>query len=229
MKRILLKISGEGLGSHNTPFDFLIINRLVRDIFHLHLQGIQIAIVVGGGNLFRGAKNVEIERTKADHVGMLATMMNGLILQEALSHMDVTSHVVAPYPYTPCIEPFSPLDVRKYLDQNHVVICTGGTGSPYFTTDTAAVLRALEFKCDALLKGTNVDGVYDKDPRKFEDAVHFDKLTFEEVIEKRYQVMDLTAFTLAKEGKLPIVVFSLFEENALSNIVKGEGRFSVVS
>lgn len=229
MKRILLKISGEGLGSEHTPFDFSIINRLARDIFHLHQHGVQIAIVVGGGNLFRGAKNNEIERTKADHVGMLATMMNGLILQEALSHVDVSAHVMAPYPYRPCIENFCPLKARGYLDQNHVVICTGGTGSPYFTTDTASVLRALELNCDALLKGTNVDGVYDKDPKKFSDAIRLDALTFDAVIENHYQVMDLTAFTLAKEGKLPIIVFSLFEENALLSTVKGEGRFSVVS
>lgn len=229
MKRILLKVSGEGLSGANTsPFDFSIVHRLARNIWHLHQEGVQIAIVVGGGNLFRGAKNDEIERTKADHIGMLATMMNGLVLQEALMHLDLKTYVVAPFPYTPLIEIYQPLTARRHLEQGDIVICAGGTGSPYFTTDTTGVLRALELQCDALLKGTNVNGVYDKDPRMSSDAKHLANLTFEEVISNCYQVMDLTAFTLAKEDRLPIFVFSLFEDNSLVRVARGQGVFSVI-
>jgi uridylate kinase len=228
MRRVLLKVSGEGLAGGKISFDFSVINQLAQDISSLSKQGVHVAIVIGGGNLFRGAKNHKMERAKADHVGMLATMMNGLILQEALSDHDAPSHVMAPYPYTPCIESFCLIKAREYLDKERIVICTGGTGSPYFTTDTAAVLRALEFQCDVLLKGTNVDGVYNTDPLRNPNALHLKSLTFEEVIEKQYKVMDLTAFTLAKEGKLPIIVFSLFEKNSLLNIFNQKGQFSII-
>lgn len=212
MKRILLKLSGESLKSPQaSPFDFLILSRLATHISELCQQGIQVAIVIGGGNLFRGAQQDEIERVTADHIGMLATMMNGLALQEVLKKMGITCHVMAPYAYIPCMKTYSVTQARHHLEENHVVICVGGTGSPYFTTDTASVLRALELNCDALLKATNVLGVYDKDPKHHKDAVLLPRLTFDEVIEKRYQVMDLTAFTLARDAHLPIIVFSVQE------------------
>lgn len=229
MKRILLKISGEGLSDTKNCFSFEKINCLIKNISYLHQKNIQIAIVIGAGNLFRGGQQIEIERQQGDHIGMLGTMMNALVLKNYFEKNNLQTNVMAPFPYTPSIDRFSIESAHHKLNKKHIVIFAGGTGSPFFTTDTASVLRALELNCDTLLKGTNVDGIYDKDPKHYPNAKFYQELTYDFVIKNNLNVMDMTAFTLAKEHKLPIIIFDLFKPHSIESIVNKTKKFTTVS
>ncbi len=187
-------------------------------------EGVQIAVVVGGGNIFRGMQAEEggMERTQGDYMGMLATMINSMALQAALESIDVPTRLQSAIEMKQIAEPFIRRRAMRHLEKNRVVIFGAGTGNPYFTTDTAASLRAIEIEADVILKGTKVDGIYTADPMKFPDAVRYDRVSFTEVYEKNLNVMDLTAFTLCNENKLPIIVFDMLKNDNLLNVVKGE-------
>ena len=224
-KRILLKISGEalsggkGYGIHNS-----ILTHLSNEIKNIHELGIEIAIVVGGGNIFRGIEgtNLGVDRATGDYMGMLATIINSLALQNALEKNGLDTRVQTAIEMRQIAEPYIRRRAIRHLEKGRIVIFGGGTGNPFFTTDTAAALRAIEIEADILLKATNVDGIYDKDPNKFSDAKKFDRLTFSEAYEKNLKIMDLTAFSLCKDNNLPIIVFNLFKEENLKKIINGE-------
>lgn len=187
-------------------------------------EGVQVAVVVGGGNIFRGMQAEEggMERTQGDYMGMLATMINSMALQAALESIDVPTRLQSAIEMKQIAEPFIRRRAMRHLEKNRVVIFGAGTGNPYFTTDTAASLRAIEIEADVILKGTKVDGIYTADPMKFPDATRYERVSFTEVYEKNLNVMDLTAFTLCNENKLPIIVFDMMKNDNLLNIVKGE-------
>lgn len=231
-KRILLKLSGEGLmGDKSFGMSADVISALAEQIKQVHQIGVQICIVVGGGNIFRGAKEVSkgMNRSVADQVGMLATIMNALYLQDALEKVGVPVRVMSGLNVPQVCEPYMYRKALKHLECNRVIVFAGGTGNPYFTTDTGAALRAAEMNCNALLKATQVDGVYDSDPRQNNQAERFERISYDEVIEKQLKVMDITAVTLAKESGIPIVVFAQKGENALIDAVCGKGKFTVIN
>lgn len=231
-KRILLKLSGEGLmGDKSFGMSADVISALAEQIKQVHQIGVQICIVVGGGNIFRGAKEASkgMNRSVADQVGMLATIMNALYLQDALEKVGVPVRVMSGLNVPQVCEPYMYRKALKYLECNRVIVFAGGTGNPYFTTDTGAALRAAEMNCNALLKATQVDGVYDSDPRQNNQAERFEHISYDEVIEKQLKVMDITAVTLAKESGIPIVVFAQKGENALIDAVCGKGKFTVIN
>jgi len=222
--RILLKLSGEGLGAGEDPFDHKRLAGLAQQIRRLSSEGVEIGIVVGGGNLFRArSANLDVlNRVTADHVGMLATLMNATVLRDYLRAEGSRSVVLSPRGVPPISRTFS-RDIALPLFKSHtVLIFGGGTGNPFFTTDTAAALRAVEIEADALLKGTQVDGVYDKDPRRHDDAERFDFLTYDEVIDRRLGVMDLSAITLCKERGVPIEVFDISDPRNIMRLLNGE-------
>jgi len=194
-------------------------------------MNVQIAIVIGGGNIYRGAKNnnLGIERTQGDYMGMLATIINGLALQSALGNIGIKCKLLSGIRIDPLCELTSSSKAIQHLEKNEIVIISGGTGNPYFTTDTAAVLRALEINADVILKGTRVDGVYTEDPEKNPLAKKYDTLTFEEAYEKKLGIMDMTAFTLCKDNKLPIIVFNMNTEGNLQKIINGESAGTLVT
>lgn len=231
-KRILLKLSGEGLMG-DKPFGMSadVISSLAEQIKRVYQAGVQICIVVGGGNIFRGAKEASkgMNRSVADQVGMLATIMNALYLQDALEKIGVAVRVMSGLNVPQVCEPYMYRKALKHLECNRVIIFAGGTGNPFFTTDTGAALRAAEMQCDALLKATQVDGVYDSDPKQNAQAVRFERISYDEVVEKQLKVMDITAVTLAKESNVPIIVFAQKGENALFNAVCGEGKFTIIN
>lgn len=230
-KRILLKLSGEGLmGDRDFGMSPEVISALAAQIKDVTALGVSVCIVVGGGNIFRGAKEASkgMNRNVADQVGMLATIMNALYLQNALEQTGVPVRVMSGLNVPQVCEPYMYRKALKHLQKGRVVIFAGGTGNPYFTTDTGAALRAAEMQCDALLKATQVDGVYDADPRKDPNACRYDRISYEDVIENRLGVMDITAVTLAQESKIPIVVFAQKGENTLVNAVCGEGKFTII-
>jgi len=213
--RVLLKLSGEMFaGDRDFGFDPPTIKSIAAEVASVHNTGVEIAIVVGGGNIMRGAIAAEsgMDRVAADSIGMLATVQNALALQDALEKLGVDTRVQTAIAMSTLAEPFIRRRAMRHLEKKRVVILAAGTGNPYFSTDTAAVLRALEIKAGAVLKATNVDGVYDKDPNKFADAKRFTELDYRYCIEHRLGVMDLTAFTMCEENKLPIVVFNLAGE-----------------
>lgn len=231
-KRILLKLSGEGLmGDKSFGMSADVISALAEQIKQVHQIGVQICIVVGGGNIFRGAKEASkgMNRSVADQVGMLATIMNALYLQDALEKVGVPVRVMSGLNVPQVCEPYMYRKALKHLECNRVIVFAGGTGNPYFTTDTGAALRAAEMNCNALLKATQVDGVYDSDPRQNNQAERFEHISYDEVIEKQLKVMDITAVTLAKESGIPIVVFAQKGENALIDAVCGKGKFTVIN
>lgn len=231
-KRILLKLSGEGLmGDKSFGMSADVISALAEQIKQVHQIGVQICIVVGGGNIFRGAKEASkgMNRSVADQVGMLATIMNALYLQDALEKVGVPVRVMSGLNVPQVCEPYMYRKALKHLECNRVIVFAGGTGNPYFTTDTGAALRAAEMNCNALLKATQVDGVYDSDPRQNNQAERFERISYDEVIEKQLKVMDITAVTLAKESGIPIVVFAQKGENALIDAVCGKGKFTVIN
>ena len=231
MKRILIKLSGEALkGNTSTSFSQQILTDISRQIGSLISKGLQISLVVGGGNIFRGKESISnLDRCQADHMGMLATVMNGLALQGILSGHGIKSRVFSAFPLLNFCELFNPLQAKKALEAGEVVICVGGTGNPYFTTDTAAVLRAIELKCEAMMKATQVDGVYDSDPHQNKTAKRFDRLSYAQVMEKGLQVMDATAVALAAESNLPILVFSLQEKDCFQRVLDNQLTHTIIS
>lgn len=224
-KRILLKLSGEALmGDQPYGINGERLKEYAEEIKTVHKLGVEIAIVIGGGNIFRGLKGASegMDRTQADHMGMLATVINGLALQSALEEIGMKTRLQSAIEMDKVAEPFIRRKATRHLEKGRVVIFGGGTGNPYFTTDTAATLRAIEVDADVILKGTRVDGIYSSDPEKNKDAVKYDNLTFKEVYEKGLNVMDMTAFTLSKENKLPIMVFDMNTPGNLHKVVTGE-------
>ena len=225
-KRILLKLSGEALmGTKNFGIDSEILQIYAHDIKQIVDLGVQVAIVIGGGNIFRGfdgANEHKIDRVQGDHMGMLATVINGLALQSALENVGAPTRLQTAIKINEVAEPFIRRKAIRHLDKGRVVIFGGGTGNPYFTTDSAAVLRAIEIESDVILKGTRVDGIYDEDPEKNINAIKFDNISFEEVLKKGLNVMDTTAFTLSQENKLPIIVFDMNKRGNLLKLISGE-------
>ena len=224
-KRILLKLSGEALmGNQNHGIDPVRLNEYATDIKEIQKTGIEIAIVIGGGNIFRGVSGASkgMDRVQADYMGMLATVINGLALQSALENNDVPTRLQTAIKIEAIAEPFIKRRATRHLEKGRVVIFGSGTGNPYFTTDSAAVLRAIEINADVILKGTRVDGIYNEDPEKNKEAIKFDTLSFDDVLKKGLKIMDTTAFTLSQENKLPIIVFDMNTKGNLSGIIKGE-------
>lgn len=224
-KRVLLKLSGESLmGNKQFGIDHDVLNQYAAEIKEVADTGVQVAVVIGGGNIFRGVEASEggMDRVQGDYMGMLATMINSMALQAALEKIHVPSRLQSAIEMNKICEPFIRRRAVRHLEKNRVVIFGAGTGNPYFTTDTAASLRAIEIEADVVLKGTRVDGIYTADPEKVKDATRFDKISFDEVYEKNLSVMDLTAFTLCKENKLPIIVFDMNKKGNLKKVVNGE-------
>lgn len=225
-KRVLLKLSGESLLSRDDKFG---INReavdvLANEIKEVHAKGVEIAIVIGGGNIFRGLSSAakDMERTTADSMGMLATIINSLALQDALEHIDVSTRVMTSIDVHSFAETYIRRRAKRHLEKGRVIIIGGGTGNPFFSTDTAAALRALEIGSELILKGTKVDGVYSADPVKDPNAKRYDKITYIDVINNGLKVMDSTAISMCMDNKLPIIVFNLFEKGSLKKVVMGE-------
>ena len=223
--RILLKLSGEALlgkNSYGIDNDRLVV--YAEEIKEIHKQGVEIAIVIGGGNIFRGLSGSKdgIDRVQADYMGMLATVINGLALQNALENINIPTRLQSAIKMESIAEPFIKRKATRHLEKGRVVIFASGTGNPYFTTDSAAVLRAIEINADVILKGTRVDGIYNEDPEKNKEAIKFDDISFEDTIRKGLKIMDTTAFTLSKENKLPIIVFDMNTKGNLSKVIMGE-------
>ena len=230
-KRVLLKISGEALmGDLGYGLHPPTVERIAREIQIVHNMGLQICMVIGGGNIFRGLQGSAqgMERTTADYMGMLATVMNALAMQSAFGELGVHTRVISAIPMDQVCEPYIRRRAVRHLEKGRVCIFAAGTGNPYFTTDTAATLRATEMKCEAIFKGTKVDGIYDKDPKKHSDAIKYDAISYDEVLQKRLGVMDASSIALARDNNLPIVVFSLDEEGGFSGILSGKGSFTIV-
>lgn len=230
-KRILLKLSGESLmGNKQFGIDHDILNQYAAEIKEIS-NDVQVAIVIGGGNIFRGIEAADggMDRVQGDYMGMLATMINSMALQAALEKLKVPSRLQSAIEMNKISEPFIRRRAVRHLEKNRVVIFGAGTGNPYFTTDTAASLRAIEIEADVVLKGTRVDGIYTADPEKDKTATRYDKITFDEVYQKNLNVMDLTAFTLCKENNLPIIVFDMNKKGNLMKVVKGEAVGTLVS
>ena len=230
-KRVLLKISGEALmGNLGYGLHPPTVERIAKEIQTVHEMGLQICMVIGGGNIFRGLQGSAqgMERTTADYMGMLATVMNALAMQSALEELGVHTRVVSAIPMDQVCEPYIRRRAVRHLEKGRVCIFAAGTGNPYFTTDTAATLRATEMKCEAIFKGTKVDGIYNKDPKKHSDAIKYQAISYDEVLQKRLGVMDASSIALARDNNLPIVVFSLDEEGGFSGILSGNGSFTIV-
>lgn len=230
-RRVLLKLSGEALGGgRKQGLDKKVLDGICGEIGDVVEQGVQVAIVIGGGNFFRGAQaeNLTMERVCADYVGMLATVMNAIVLQQALVGNGIQARVQTAIPMLPVAEPYEREHALNHLDNNRVVLFAAGTGSPFFTTDTAASLRAVEIGADLLLKATQVDGVYDRDPNKYEDAQRYDKVSYDEVLRMRLNVMDATAVALCREHDLPVRVFRLLDRGCLHRIVMGDNSGSTL-
>ena len=229
-KRVMLKISGEALsGANGFGFDFEVVGRIAREVKTLVDMGVEVGLVVGGGNIWRGRTGEGMDRTTADHMGMLATCINALALQDALEGIGVMTRVQTAIEMKEIAEPFIRRRAVRHLEKGRVVIFGAGSGNPYFSTDTAAALRAAEIEADVILLAKNVDGVYDKDPNKFADAKKYDKLTYMEVIEQGLQVMDTTATTLCMDNNIPILVFGISEEGNIKKVMEGQKICTIVS
>jgi uridylate kinase len=225
-KRILLKLSGESLmGDSDYGIDAKMLTLYATEIKKLVEKNVEVALVIGGGNIYRGmkAEDMGIDRVQGDYMGMLATVINGMALQAAIESVGLKTRLMTGIKMEEVAEPYIKRRATRHLEKGRVVIFGAGTGNPYFTTDTAAALRAIEIEADVILKGTRVDGIYTSDPEKDKNAVKYDKITFEEVYEKGLNIMDLTAFTLCKENKLPIIVFDMNTPGNLEKVVFGEG------
>jgi len=230
-QRILLKLSGEALaGSRGRGFDEAAIELICRQVAEVRDLGVEVAVVVGGGNIFRGftASSGGMDRVTADQMGMLATMINGLAIMDTLERVGAPATVLSARRVDELIEPFDRGTAVRLLKQGHVVIFVGGTGNPYFSTDTAAALRAAQIGADAILKGTKVDGVYDDDPLKNPSAKKFDVLTFDEALKRDLRVMDATAFAMCRDNTIPIIVFNLTKNGTLLRVVNGESPGTIV-
>ncbi len=230
-KRVLLKVSGEALmGSRDYGLDIAVLKRIAEDVRDVVALGVQVCMVIGGGNIFRGVAGASggMDRAQADGMGMLATVMNALAMQNWLEKMGVATRVQSAIEMASLCEPFIRRRAMRHMEKGRVVIFAAGTGNPFFTTDTAAALRAAEMGCDALLKGTQVDGVYSADPRKNPDAERYVTLTYLEMLARDLAVMDAAAISLARENKLPIIVFNIHEPGAFTAVMRGEGKFTTV-
>ena len=223
-KRILLKLSGEALKGKDNHISPAIVHDMAVSIKTVIDSGVEVALVIGGGNIFRGlsASRKGMDRTTADYMGMLATCINALALQDGLESLGIETRVQSAITMQKVAEPYIRRKAMRHLEKGRVVIFAAGTGSPYFSTDTTAALRASEIDADVVIKATKVDGIYDKDPVKFNDAVRFETLTYTEAIQKQLGVMDSTAFTLCSENQLPIIVCDFFEEGALQKVISGD-------
>ena len=231
-KRVLLKVSGEALmGKREYGLDTEMVATIATDVKAVVAMGVEVCLVIGGGNIFRGVAGAAsgMDRAQADYMGMLATVMNALAMQSALEKRDVPTRVQSAIPMATVCEPYIRRRAERHMEKGRVVIFAAGTGNPYFTTDTAAALRATEMKCDALLKGTQVDGVYSADPRKVPDAVRFEELSYLEVLSRDLSVMDASAISLARENGLPIIVFNIHAAGAFAQVMRGEGRFTRIT
>ena len=231
-KRVLLKLSGEALlGEKSYGVDPKIILAYSEEIKEIVDSGVEIAIVIGGGNIFRGVSGASngIDRVQADYMGMLATVINGLALQSSLEDLKVQTRLQTAFKIEAVAEPYIKRKAVRHLEKKRVVIFSGGTGNPFFTTDSAAVLRAIEINADIILKGTRVDGIYDNDPEKNKDAVKFKQISYDEAIAKKLKVMDSTAFTLSKENEIPIIVFNMNKPGNLKKIINGKEVGTIVN
>jgi uridylate kinase len=230
-RRVLLKISGEALmGREAYGIDVATVERIAGDVREAMRAGTQLCLVIGGGNIFRGLAGAAkgIDRSTADYMGMLATVMNALALQAALERCEVPTRVQSAIPMTSVCEPYIRRRAIRHMEKGRVVIFAAGTGNPFFTTDTAAALRATEMNCQAMLKGTQVDGVYSADPKQDAAATRFDSLSYHEVLTRNLQVMDASAVSLSRENGIPIVVFSIHDRGSLAAVLRGEGRCTVI-
>jgi uridylate kinase len=225
-QRVVLKLSGEVLrgGKSGDPIDADTLERVSKQVKEIHALGVQVCVVIGGGNIFRGLNGEQrgVDRTTGDYMGMLATVINGLALMDCLEKLGVNTRVQSAIPMNQIAEPFILRRAMRHLEKGRVVIFVAGTGNPYFSTDTTAALRASELHADIILKATKVDGVYDKDPKKYPDAVKYDQITFVDALKQRLNVMDSTAFSLCLDNNVPILVFDLNDEHAIRKAVSGE-------
>ena len=231
-KRVLLKISGEALmGEGDYGIELDMVTRIAKDVKEVADIGVEVCLVIGGGNIFRGVSGaaVGMDRAAADYMGMLATVINSLALQNALEKQGLDTRVLSAIPMETVCEPYIRRRALHHMEKGRVVIFAAGTGNPFFTTDTAAALRASEMGCDALLKGTKVDGVYDADPAKFPEAKKFDTLTYLDVLSKDLGVMDAAAVSLARENNIPVIVFSIRNSGTFSELMQGRGECTVVT
>jgi uridylate kinase len=230
-RRVLLKLSGEALmGKEKYGIDPDIVTRIAEEVAQVHGMGTEICLVVGGGNIFRGMSGASqgMERATADYMGMLATVMNALALQNACERAGIQTRVMSAIPMASVCEPYIRRRAVRHMEKGRVVIFAAGTGNPFFTTDTAAALRASEMECSALLKATQVDGVYSADPKTVPDAKRYDRLTFMDVLSNDLRVMDHSAISLARENQIPIVVFSIHEPGAFAQVVAKKGRYTII-
>jgi len=231
-RRVLLKLSGEALmGDQGYGLDPKIISRIAAEVKAVHGLGVEICAVIGGGNIFRGLAGAAqgMERATADYMGMLATVINSLALQSALEGQGVVTRVLSAISMQAVCEPYIRRRAIRHMEKGRVVIFAAGTGNPFFTTDTAAALRASEMECDALLKATKVDGVYSADPHKDPQAARYDELSYLDVLSRDLQVMDAAAISLARENNIPILVFSIHNDGGFADVVQGRGRFTIIT
>jgi len=230
--RVMIKLSGEALlGNKEFGIDSDIVDKITFDIVNIAKNNTEVCIVVGGGNIFRGVAGASqgIERGTADSMGMLATVINAMAIQNSIEKHNIPSRVLSAVPMQTVCEPFIRRRAIRHLEKGRIVIFAGGTGNPYFTTDTAAALRAAEMNCTVLMKGTKVDGVYTSDPIKDKNAVRFDHITYSKVLSDNLGIMDASAISLARDNSIPIIVFSIHTNNALLSIIKGEGKKTIIS
>jgi len=231
-RRVLLKMSGEALmGDNDYGHDPTTLAQLAREMTSVHAQGVEQCMVIGGGNIVRGDQAAAngIERTTGDSMGMLATVINALAVQSTLEQAGLQTRVLSAIPMASVCEPYIRRRAIRHMEKGRIVICAGGIGNPYFTTDTAAALRAAELGCDVLLKGTKVDGVYSADPVRDPDAKRYDQLTYHEVLARDLKVMDASAISLARESAIPIIVFSVRQTGALLRVLRGDGAHTVIT
>lgn len=229
--RVLLKLSGEALmGDKSYGIDQTVVERIATEVRDVRDSGTQVCIVIGGGNIFRGVAGVAsgIDRSSADHMGMLATVMNSIAVQSMLERMGVETRVMSAIPMAAVCEPYIRRRAIRHMEKGRVVVFAAGTGNPFFTTDTAAALRAAEMNCNALMKGTQVDGVYAADPKANPDAERFDRLSFLDVLKRDLKVMDASAISLCRENSIPILVFSIHERGEFARVLRGEGRYTII-
>ncbi len=230
-RRVLLKVSGEALlGEADYGIDPLTLDRIAGEVEDVSALGVQVCLVIGGGNIFRGLKGTAsgIERATGDYMGMLATVMNSLAMQSSLERRGLQTRVLSAIPMATVCEPYIRRRAIRHMEKGRVVIFAAGTGNPFFTTDTAAALRASEMNCDLLLKGTKVDGVYSADPAEFKDARRYDTLTYRDVLANDLKVMDASAIALARENGIPVMVFSIRDSGAFAQVVRGGGRYTII-
>ena len=230
-KRVMLKISGEALmGGRDYGLEPEIVSRLAQEIKNVSDMGVEICLVIGGGNIFRGVSLAAkgMDRSTADYMGMLATVMNALAMENALENIGVATRVQSAIPMSSICEPYIRKRAMRHLEKGRVVIFAAGTGNPFFTTDSAAALRASEMQCQAILKATKVDGVYSADPIKDKDAKRYDRLNYLDVLSKDLQVMDASAISLARQNSIPILVFSIFNNGAFADVIQGKGTYTIV-